>query len=36
VEPSPGRFTHHLELRLAADLDDEVCGWLRTAWKTFA
>ena len=32
VEPSPGRFTHHLELYSVADLDDEVRGWLRDAW----
>ena len=33
VEPRPGRFTHHLELRGEADLDDEVTGWLREAWE---
>lgn len=32
VEPAPGRFTHHLELYSAADIDDEVRGWLRRAW----
>lgn len=32
VEPAPGRFTHHLELRDPADVDDEVVGWLRRAW----
>ncbi|HUW12622.1 MAG TPA: DUF5655 domain-containing protein [Anaerolineae bacterium] len=32
VEPRPGRFTHHLELYSIADIDDEVCGWLRDAW----
>jgi hypothetical protein len=32
VEPSPGRFTHHLELYSVADLDDEVRQWLREAW----
>ncbi|MBN2099282.1 MAG: hypothetical protein JW753_06760 [Dehalococcoidia bacterium] len=31
VEPTPGRFTHHLELLSAADIDDEVCSWLREA-----
>lgn len=31
VEPVPGRFTHHLELRHARDVDDEVQGWLREA-----
>ena len=33
VEPAPGRFTHHLELRSAAEVDDEVCGWLQEAWE---
>ena len=29
VEPAPGRFTHHLELYSAGDIDDEVRGWLQ-------
>jgi len=33
VEPRPGRFTHHLELSAADDIDDEVLGWLREAWE---
>ena len=32
VEPHPGRFTHHLELSVAADIDEEVCLWLQAAW----
>jgi hypothetical protein len=32
VEPAPGRFTHHLELYTPADIDQEVCAWLRDAW----
>ena len=32
VEPRPGRFTHHLELRDGADVDDQVLGWLTEAW----
>lgn len=32
VEPTPGRFTHHLELRSTADIDDEVRFWLQEAW----
>jgi len=32
VEPSPGRFTHHIELYATADIDDEVRDWLREAW----
>lgn len=32
VEPAPGRFTHHLELHSAADIDEEVIGWLQEAW----
>jgi hypothetical protein len=34
VAPHPGHFTHHLELHVASDLDDEVTAWLRTAWET--
>lgn len=33
VEPAPGRFTHHLELYSAAELDEEVHDWLREAWE---
>ncbi len=33
VEPKPGRFTHHLELRSADEIDDQVLGWLREAWE---
>jgi hypothetical protein len=33
VEPYPGRFIHHLELRAAAEVDDEVRAWLREAWE---
>ena len=32
VEPKPGRFTHHLELYSANEIDDEVRGWLQGAW----
>jgi hypothetical protein len=32
VEPAPGRFTHHLELRSAAEIDDQVRAWLEQAW----
>ncbi len=32
VEPHPGRFTHHLELHSPAEVDAEVCNWLRQAW----
>lgn len=31
VQPSPGVWMHHLELRSAEELDDEVTGWLRRA-----
>lgn len=34
VEPSPGRFMHHLELYSVNDIDDEVRNWLREAWMT--
>jgi hypothetical protein len=33
VEPRPRRFTHHLELRSADEIDDQVLGWLREAWE---
>jgi hypothetical protein len=36
VEPATGRFTHHLELHAAADIDDEVRGWLQEAWEQAA
>ncbi len=36
VEPYPGRFTHHLELFSVADIDDEVVGWLQSAWAAAA
>jgi hypothetical protein len=31
VQPAPGRWQHHLELRAAEDIDDEVRGWLHEA-----
>jgi hypothetical protein len=34
VEPTPGRFTHHLELRSAADIDGQVRSWLQEAWES--
>lgn len=33
VEPAPGRFTHHLELRSVFDVDAEVRDWLQEAWE---
>lgn len=36
VEPAPGRFTHHLELRDAGEVDEEVRAWLRRAWEAGA
>lgn len=32
VNPAPGVWMHHLELRDATQLDDEVRGWLARAW----
>jgi hypothetical protein len=32
VEPQTGRFTHHMELSAATDVDDEVRGWITEAW----
>ena len=34
VEPAPGRFTHHLELRAESEVDAEVRAWLVEAWET--
>lgn len=31
LEPTPGRFMHHLELGTVSDLDGEVLDWLRAA-----
>ena len=36
VEPAPGRFTHHLELNAASEIDDEVRSWLQGAWEAAA
>jgi hypothetical protein len=36
VEPAPGRFMHHLELRSIGDLDQQVLAWLRRAWEAGA
>lgn len=33
VEPSIGRFIHHLEIRDEEDLDDQVRDWLDEAWR---
>lgn len=33
VEPTPGRFLHHLELHSADALDAQVRGWLSEAWE---
>ncbi len=33
VEPAPGRYTHHLELRSPEEIDDEVLRWLQEAWE---
>jgi hypothetical protein len=32
VQPSPGRWMHHLELSSPEQVDGEVRGWLRTAY----
>jgi hypothetical protein len=36
VEPSPGHFTHHLELYSTNEIDDQVRDWLRDAWTNAA
>ena len=32
VEPTPGRFMHHLELRAISEIDEQVRGWITEAW----
>jgi len=32
VEPAPGRYTHHLELRSEDEIDQQVREWIREAW----
>lgn len=32
VQPKPGHVIHHLEIKLAADIDQDVRRWLREAW----
>ena len=32
IQIGPQRFTHHLELYEASDIDGQVAGWLRVAW----
>jgi hypothetical protein len=32
LEPAPGRWMHHLEVRAVDDVDDEVTQWLADAW----
>jgi hypothetical protein len=36
VEPRPGRFTHHLEINDAIEVDHEVREWLQEAWSAAA
>ena len=36
VEPQPGRFTHHVELNAAVDVDDEIREWITEAWREAA
>jgi predicted transport protein len=36
VEPAPGRFMHHLELRSQSEIDEEVRTWLRESWEAAA
>lgn len=33
VEPYPGRFMHHLELRSISEIDSQVQEWLKKAWE---
>lgn len=31
VEPYPGRFTHHVLISGAGEIDDELMGWVKEA-----
>jgi hypothetical protein len=31
VQPAPGRYMHHLEIRSASEVDDEVRAWIEPA-----
>ncbi len=33
VEPYPGRWTHHMTVTAAKELDIELLNWLREAWS---
>jgi hypothetical protein len=32
VEPAPGQWMHHLEVRSVDEVDDDVTAWLADAW----
>lgn len=36
VEPYPGRWMHHLEVRDPRELDDELAGWVASAYDDAA
>ena len=36
VEPTMGRYTHHLELHSGGEIDAEVVSWLLEAWQAAA
>ncbi len=33
VEPYPNRWTHHIIIQNTSEIDDEIMGWLRQAYK---
>jgi hypothetical protein len=33
VEPSPGRWTHHVVIQEKSDFDENVRAWILEAWK---
>lgn len=33
VEPKPGYYMHHLEVRSIEEIDGQVAGWLQEAWS---
>lgn len=36
VQPRPGRFTHHVRVGSATDVDREARGWLKAAYEAAA
>jgi hypothetical protein len=33
VEPSPGKWTHHIVIKNSSDFNDEIKSWVEEAWR---